>query len=110
MRSLGYADAAEASYVIFRRLRDEGAVPKGVRFQVSIPTPYASVLGWVTEEDQQHFFPVYAAAITNEVAEIVRTVDPADLVGMGRIDERGPGGPSLERLLELHAKVAAPIR
>jgi hypothetical protein len=30
--------------------------------------------------------------------------------GMARIDERGPGGPSLERLLELHAKSAAPLR
>ena len=30
--------------------------------------------------------------------------------GMARITERGPGGPSLERLLELHAEVAAPIR
>jgi len=30
--------------------------------------------------------------------------------GMARITERGPGGPSLERLLALHAEVAAPIR
>jgi methionine synthase II (cobalamin-independent) len=30
--------------------------------------------------------------------------------GMARIDERGPDGPSLERLLELHARFAAPIR
>jgi hypothetical protein len=30
--------------------------------------------------------------------------------GMARIDERGPGRPSLEQLLELHASTAAPIR
>ena len=30
--------------------------------------------------------------------------------GMARIDERGPGGPTLERLLKLHAEVAAPVR
>ena len=30
--------------------------------------------------------------------------------GMARIDERGPGRPSLEQLLELHARCAAPIR
>jgi hypothetical protein len=29
---------------------------------------------------------------------------------MARIDERGPGGPSLERLLQLHAESSAPIR
>ena len=30
--------------------------------------------------------------------------------GMARIGERGPGGPSLERLLQQHAESAAPIR
>jgi hypothetical protein len=30
--------------------------------------------------------------------------------GMARIDERGPGAPSLEDLLRLHAAIAAPIR
>ena len=30
--------------------------------------------------------------------------------GMARIDERGPDPPSLERLLELHAMFASPIR
>jgi hypothetical protein len=27
-----------------------------------------------------------------------------------RIDERGPGAPSLEQLLSLHAEVAGPVR
>lgn len=79
VRSLGYADAAESSYEIFRRLREEGVVPEGVRFQVSIPTPYATVVAWVREEDQQRFFPIYADAIAGEVAEIARVVDPDDL-------------------------------
>lgn len=78
-RSLGYADAAEASYGIFRRLRDEGAVPGGVRFQVSIPTPYATVIAWVGDQDQERFFPVYADAMANEVAEIARVIDADDL-------------------------------
>jgi hypothetical protein len=30
--------------------------------------------------------------------------------GMARIDERGADGPSLERLLELHARFAVPVR
>jgi hypothetical protein len=29
---------------------------------------------------------------------------------MARIDERGPGAPALERLLDLHAMIAATIR
>ena len=78
-RALGYADDAEASYAIFRRLRDEGAVPDGVRFQVSIPTPYATVVAWVRGEDQERFFDVYADAMAAEVAEIARVIDAEDL-------------------------------
>lgn len=33
---LGYAAAARESYAIFRRLRDEGVIARGVRFQVSL--------------------------------------------------------------------------
>ncbi len=78
-RALGYADAAEASYAGFRRLRDEGAIPAGVRFQVSVPTPYATVVTWIRDADQERFFPVYADAIAAEVEAIAAVVDPADL-------------------------------
>jgi hypothetical protein len=73
-RSLGYADAAQDSYVTFRRLRDEGVIPEAVKFQVSVPTPYATVVAWVREEDQERFFPIYADAIADEVQEIVDAV------------------------------------
>src|SRR4051812_24999068 len=79
-RALGYADAAEASYPIYRRLRDEGVIPAGVKFQVSIPTPYATVVAWVAEADQERFFPVYAEALSAELRAIADTIEPADLV------------------------------
>lgn len=79
-RSLGYADAVQESYPIFRRLREEGAIPEGVRFQVSVPTPYASVVAWVREEDQERFFGVYARAMAEEVTAIAHIVDAEDLV------------------------------
>lgn len=79
-RSLGYADAIEQTYPIFRRLRAEGVVPEAVKFQVSVPTPYASVVAWVREDDQERFYPVYARAMAEEVAAIERIVDPNDLV------------------------------
>ncbi len=80
VRSLGYADAAESSYATFRRLREEGVVPDGVKFQVSVPTPYATVVAWVREADQERFFPVYARAIVDEVTAIAGIVDAQDLV------------------------------
>src|SRR4051794_222247 len=39
---LGYADAAIASFATFAALQDSGVVPRGVRFQVSLPTPLRS--------------------------------------------------------------------
>jgi methionine synthase II (cobalamin-independent) len=79
-RALGYADAAEASYPIYRRLREEGAIPPGVKFQVSIPTPYATVVAWVALDQQERFFPVYADAIRREVQDIAGAIDHDDLV------------------------------
>jgi methionine synthase II (cobalamin-independent) len=78
--SLGYADAAEESYGIFRRLRDEGVVPEGVKFQVSIPTPYATVVAWVREQDQERFLPIYADAIGEEVRTIAQVIPPQELL------------------------------
>jgi hypothetical protein len=79
-RSLGYADAVAESYPLYRRLRDAGDIPAGVKFQVSVPTPYASVAAWVRNEDQERFFPVYARAMADEVAAIAAIVDHDDLV------------------------------
>jgi hypothetical protein len=79
-RALGYADAAEASYAIFGRLREEGAIPPDVKFQVSIPTPYATVVAWVGLDQQERFFPVYADAIAAEVRDIAAAIPADDLV------------------------------
>jgi hypothetical protein len=73
-RSLGYADAAEASYPVFQRLRADGVIPEDVKFQVSIPTPYASVIAWIKYDDQARFLPVYADAIAAEVQDIATMV------------------------------------
>lgn len=78
--SLGYADAVQQSYPLYRRLREAGEIPDGVKFQVSVPTPYASVAAWVRDEDQERFFPVYARAMAAEVQAIADLVDHADLV------------------------------
>jgi methionine synthase II (cobalamin-independent) len=79
-RVVGYADAAEASYEIFARLRAEGVIPKGVKFQVSLPTPLAPVVAFVTEEDQERFYPIYAAAMEIETAEIINAIPADDLM------------------------------
>jgi hypothetical protein len=76
---LGYADAAIASYAVFRRLRDEGALPPGVRFQVSLPTPLAVVGAFFAGDDRAAIEPVYAAALFGELDRIVDAVPHDDL-------------------------------
>src|SRR6185436_7676717 len=73
-------DAVAESYPLYRRLRDAGDIPAAVKFQVSVPTPYASVAAWIRNEDQERFFPVYAQAMADEAAAIADIVDHDDLV------------------------------
>src|SRR6202034_3357998 len=40
---LGYAREARASYLDFVAARDNGTLPKNIRFQVCLPTPFAVV-------------------------------------------------------------------
>jgi len=69
--ALGYADAALESYEIFRRLREEGAVAPGVRFQVSLPTPVAIISSFFAGDDRAAFEPVYTDALLGELQRIV---------------------------------------
>ncbi len=78
-RGLGYADAAVASYAEFRRLRDSGVLPDGVRFQVSIPTPFAVVVAWAAPASQVRLWKPFKEALYAEVAAIQADIPKADL-------------------------------
>jgi SAM-dependent methyltransferase len=75
--SLGYADAAIASYRLFATLKRDGAIPPHCRFQVSLPTPLAPVSAFVAPEFQAALEPVYEAALLGELAQILAAI-PAD--------------------------------
>jgi methionine synthase II (cobalamin-independent) len=76
---LGYADAAIESYRVFTRLRDEGVVPAGIRFQVSLATPVAVVTSFFAGDDRAAIAPVYTAAILDELARILDAIPHEDL-------------------------------
>ncbi|WP_460796571.1 hypothetical protein [Microbacterium sp. GXF0217] len=76
---LGYADAAIESYAIFARLRAEGAVPAGMRFQVSLPTPVAVVSSFFSGDDRAAIEPIYQAAMLRELARIAEVIPHEDL-------------------------------
>lgn len=70
--NLGYADAYLESWETFRRLRDEGVIPAGTRFQVQYPTPLASINSWIVDEEQDRLEPSYTQAL---FADLHRLLD-----------------------------------
>ena len=75
----GYAAAARASYAIFRALRDAGAIPPGVRFQVCLPTPMASAYMYVSPGARAAYLPAYERALVQALQDIVVGIPAADL-------------------------------
>jgi SAM-dependent methyltransferase len=72
--SLGYADAAAASYGTFAPLKRDGVVPAACRFQVSLPTPLAPVSAFVAVEDQRPVEQAYEAAMMSELEQIFAAI------------------------------------
>ena len=72
--NLGYADAYITSFDTFARLRDDGVIPAGVRFQVQYPTPLASISSWVTHEDQDRLEPSYERALLADLARLLTSL------------------------------------
>ena len=72
--SLGYAEAAAASYRTFGPLKRDGIVPPGCRFQVCLPTPLAPVSAFVAVEDQALVEQAYEAAMAAELEQILEAI------------------------------------
>ena len=76
---LGYAREARASYLDFVAARDKGELPKDVRFQVSLPTPFAVVSSVVLPEAESAVEAAYEKAMVAEVAALARHIPHHDL-------------------------------
>lgn len=76
---LGYAAAARESYATFRRLRDAGRIPRGMRFQVSLPTPLAVIAQYIEASAQSAVEAPYRARLLDEAREILAAIPAADL-------------------------------
>ncbi|MSP12548.1 MAG: hypothetical protein EXR62_06280 [Chloroflexi bacterium] len=76
---LGYAAAAIESYAIFAGLKQSGAIPASLRFQVSLPTPLAVVQVFIAPHDQAAVEPAYEARLLQELDEITAAVPHSEL-------------------------------
>ena len=72
--SLGYADAAAASYGSFGPLKRDGVVPPGCRFQVCLPTPLAPVSAFIAVENQEIVEQAYETAMMTELERILDAI------------------------------------
>jgi hypothetical protein len=75
---LGYAREARASYLDFVAARDRGELPKGIRFQVCLPTPFA-VCCVVAADAFAAVEAAYERAMIAEVAALCRHIPHGDL-------------------------------
>jgi hypothetical protein len=70
----GYAAMAIESWQLFERLQRDGAIPAGVKFQVSLPTPIAPVYNNMVPADRPKILPALTQHMIGEVAAIARAV------------------------------------
>ena len=76
---LGYAREARASYLDFVAARDNGTLPKGIRFQVCLPTPFAVVSSVAVPNALAAIESAYERAMIAEVAALCRHIPHRDL-------------------------------
>lgn len=76
---LGYSREARPSYEDFVAARAAGRIPAGVRFQVSLPTPWAVIMPFCRQPDAQQIYPAYEQAMLREVARICEAIPHHDL-------------------------------
>jgi hypothetical protein len=74
-------DDAIASYAAFRRLREEGVIPEGLRFQVGLPFPSSALNAF--KADYAADYPVAARAfedlVGREITRLTTEIPPEDL-------------------------------
>lgn len=74
-----YDEFAISSYKIFGELKAEGIIPPNVRFQVSLPTPYSSMLMFIHPDDFADYFKAYDKGLMRALANILRAIPHDDL-------------------------------
>lgn len=73
----GYALNAGKSYSAFKRLREQGVIPAGTRYQVTLPGPGTSA--FFIELPADDLLRLARGALHREIEEIVRTIPAKDL-------------------------------
>jgi len=76
---LGYARDAVNSYFVFKTLRADGVIPKGVKFQVCLPLTASATRRWVSAEDYPRIRDGFTEALRLEQATLCEHIPHEDL-------------------------------
>ncbi len=109
-----------APYLDFVAAREKGILPRGVRFQVCFPTPFAVIAPFCADEARQAILPAYEKAMLAEVAAVCAGIPHQDLalqwdvcIEMVMWDGRWQGGrqfPGMDNVFaDTFARLAAPV-
>ncbi|KAH6106606.1 hypothetical protein HBI69_179190 [Parastagonospora nodorum] len=74
-----YDTAAIESYAVFKKLRNEGVIPWGVRFQVGLPTAANVVPVFIEKAFQAKVWPLYEQALFRAMRNIQDKIPHHDL-------------------------------
>ena len=78
---LEYANFALSSYPVFKRLRDDGVIAPGVRFQVCLPAPNSAIDGFFEDPAQYPMLhKAYQEGINREIERMLEVIPTEDLV------------------------------
>jgi hypothetical protein len=79
--NMRYGQFAIDSYRVFKRLRDEGVIADGVRFQVSLPSAHSAIDPFFEDPDQwPEAVAAYIDGIKRDIEKIVEVAPTTDLV------------------------------
>ncbi|HVN91089.1 MAG TPA: hypothetical protein VMT61_14850 [Candidatus Binataceae bacterium] len=77
---LKYAGWAVESYRLFAEMRKQGAIPDGLRFQVSLPTPLGGCVTFFDQpQDLERVYRGYVPAMMREIEKICAQIPAQDL-------------------------------
>jgi hypothetical protein len=76
---LGHGEHAKKSYALFRRLRDEGVIRRGTRFQVALPTAAAMMNGHIVPQCHEAVEQPLMRRLFADVADFCLAIPHDDL-------------------------------
>ena len=76
---IGYDKIALSSYEAFKDARNSGNIPAHMKFQVSLPTPFATIGARIVPEQVPIVLPIFEAHYFREVDAIIRQIPAPDL-------------------------------